>query len=172
MASYPKTFCTVSLPLGPDPREGQCSAIKMCSSGTSWREALKCWQRTAAVGDTLRSQLSRQQSRRERSSGKRRELASAREQRHRHPPRTTTHMQQLQQGLPFEDRPLQPQPALRLYHGLTSTGANFIVSRDRRMRTTIKSSQFNRFKKETSACIIIGPGNRPGSPILKFITEG
>lgn len=94
MAGYIKTFCTASLPLGPDPQEGLRSAIKTCSSGTSslvalHQQALKCWQRTAAVGDTLPSQLSRQQSRKKRSSGKRRELAGAREQSHRQPPRTT-----------------------------------------------------------------------------------
>ena len=34
-------------------------------------------------------------------------------------------------------------------------------------RRVIKSSQFNRFKtEETGACIIIEPGNRPGSPIF------
>jgi len=95
MAGYPKTFCTASLPLGLDAQEGLCSAIKMCLSETSRpvalrQQALKHWQRTAAVGDTLPSQLSRQQSGRERSSGKRRELAGAREQRQRQPPRTTT----------------------------------------------------------------------------------
>ena len=51
---------------------------------------MKRWQRTAAVGDRLPSQLSRQPSIRERSSGKRRELAGAREQKQRQPPRTTT----------------------------------------------------------------------------------
>ena len=52
---------------------------------------LKRWHRTAAVGDTLPSQLSRQQSRRERSSGKKRELAGAREQRQiQHPWMTTS----------------------------------------------------------------------------------
>ena len=86
MAGYPKTFCMVSLPLGLDPQEGLQSATKTCSSGTSRRvalrqQALKRCQRTAAVGDTLPSQLSRQQSRRERSSGKKRELAGTREQR-------------------------------------------------------------------------------------------
>ena len=86
MAGYPKTFFMTSLPLGRDPQEGLHSATKTCSSGTSRRvafrqQALKRWQRTAAVGDTLPSQLSRQQSRRERSSGKKRELAGAREQR-------------------------------------------------------------------------------------------
>ena len=99
MAGYPKTFCTVSLPLGLDPEEGIHSAIKTCSSETLRRvvlrqQALKHWQRTAAVSNTLPSQLSRQQSRRERSIGKRRELAGAREQRQRQrqrqPPRTTT----------------------------------------------------------------------------------
>ena len=95
MAGYPKTFCTASLPLGLDPQEGLRSAIKKCSSETSKRvalrrQALKHWQRTAASGDTLPSQLSRQQSRRERSSGKRRGLAGGREQRQRQPPRTTT----------------------------------------------------------------------------------
>ena len=69
-----------------DPQEGLPSATKTCSSRTSRRvalrqQALKHWQRTAAVGDTPPSQLSRQQSRRERSSGKKRELAGAREQR-------------------------------------------------------------------------------------------
>ena len=44
----------------------------------------------AAVGDTLTSQLSRHQSRRERSSGKKRELAGAREQRQIQHPWTTT----------------------------------------------------------------------------------
>ena len=70
MAGYPKTFCMASLPLGPDPQEGLHSATKTCSSGTSRRvalrqQALKRWQRTAVVGDTLPSQLSRQHSRRE-----------------------------------------------------------------------------------------------------------
>ena len=83
MAGYPKTFCMASLPLGLDPQEGLHFATKTCSSGTSRRvalrqQALKRWQRTAAVGDTLLSQLSRQQSRRERSNGKKRELAAAR----------------------------------------------------------------------------------------------
>ena len=71
-------------------------ATKTCSSGTSRRvalrqQALKRWQRTAAIGDILPSQLSRQQSRRERSSGKKRELAGAREQRQiQHPWMTTS----------------------------------------------------------------------------------
>ena len=95
MAGYPKTFCMASLPLGPYPQEGLHSATKTCSSGTSRRvalrqQALKRWQRTAAVGDALPSQLSRQQSRRERSSGKKRELAGAREQRQIQYPWTTT----------------------------------------------------------------------------------
>ena len=65
-ARWPKTFCMASLPLGPDPQEGLHSATKTCSSGTSrWvalrQQALKRWQRTAVVGDTLPSQLSRQQ---------------------------------------------------------------------------------------------------------------
>ena len=95
MAGYPETFCMVSLPLGVDPQEGLHSATKTCSSGTSRRvafrqQALKRWQRTAAVGDTLPSQLSRQQRRRERSSGKKRELAGAREQRQIQHPWTTT----------------------------------------------------------------------------------
>ena len=59
-------------------------------AGCICQQALKHWQRTAAVGNTLPSQPSRQQSRRERSSGKRRELGGAREQRQRQPPRTTT----------------------------------------------------------------------------------
>ena len=83
-----------SLSLGPDPQEGLHSATKTCSSGTSRRvalrqQALKRWQRTAVVGDTLPSQLSREQSRRE-SSGKKRELAGAREQRQIQHPWTTT----------------------------------------------------------------------------------
>ena len=95
MAGYPKTFCMASLPLGLDPQEGLHSATKTCSSGTSRRvalrqQALKRWQRTVAVGDTLPSQLSRQQSRKERSSGKKRELAGAREQRQIHYPWMTT----------------------------------------------------------------------------------
>ena len=95
MAGYPKTFCMASLPLGPDPQEGLHSATKTCSSGTSRKvalrqQALKRWQWTAAVGDTLPSQLSRQQSRRERSSRKKRELAGAREQRQIQHPWTTT----------------------------------------------------------------------------------
>ena len=95
MAGYPKTFCRASLPLGLDPQERLRSAIKTCSSETSRRvalrqQALKHWQRTAAVGNTLPSQLSRQQSGSERSSGKRREPAGAREQRQRQPPRMTT----------------------------------------------------------------------------------
>ena len=85
-------LATGSRPTG-RPRQ-TCS--KTCSSGTSRRvalrqQALKHWQRTAAVGDTLPSQLSRQQSRRERSSGKKRELAGAREQRQiQHPQMTTS----------------------------------------------------------------------------------
>ena len=95
IAGNPKTFCTASLPLGIDPQEGLCSAIKTCSSETSrWvalrQQALKHWQRTAAVCDTLPSQLSRQQSRREGSSGKRRDLTGTREQTQRQPPQTTT----------------------------------------------------------------------------------
>ena len=51
-----------------DPQKGLHSATKTCSSRTSRRvalrqQALKRWQRTAAVGDTLPSQLSRQQRR-------------------------------------------------------------------------------------------------------------
>ena len=95
MAGYPKTFCMASLPLGPDPQEGLHSATKTCSSGTSKRvasrqQASKRWQRTTAVGDTLPSQLSGQQSRRERSSGKKRELTGARVQRQIQHPWTTT----------------------------------------------------------------------------------
>ena len=95
VAGYPKTFCMASLPLSPDPQEGLHSATKTCLSGTlrrvaSRQQALKRWQRTAAVGDTLPSQLSRQQSSRERSSGKKRELAGAREQRQIQLPWTTT----------------------------------------------------------------------------------
>ena len=95
MAGYPKTFCMASLLLGPDPQEGLHSATKTCSSGTSRRvalrqQALKRWQRTVAVGDTLPSLLSRQQSRKERSSGKKRELAGAREQRQIQLPWMTT----------------------------------------------------------------------------------
>ena len=87
--------CMASLPLGLDPQEGLHSATKTCSSGTSRRvalrqQALKRWQRTVAIGDTLPSQLSRQQSRRERSSGKKRELAGAREQRQIQLPWMTT----------------------------------------------------------------------------------
>ena len=59
-------------------------------AGALRQQALKRWQRTAAVGDTLPSQPSRQQSRRERSSGKKRELAGAREQRQIQHPWTTT----------------------------------------------------------------------------------
>ena len=82
----PKDILYGELPLGPNPQEGLHSATKTCASETSRRvtlrqQALKRWQRTAAVGDTLPSQLSRQHSRRERSSGKTRELAGAREQR-------------------------------------------------------------------------------------------
>ena len=51
---------------------------------------LKRWKRTAAVGDTPLSQLSRQQSRGERSSGKKRTLAGAREQGQKQHPWTTT----------------------------------------------------------------------------------
>ena len=95
MAGYPKTFCMASLPLGLHPQEGLHSATKTCSSGTSRRvalrqEVLKRCQRTVAVGDTLPSQLSRQQSRKERSSGKKRELAGAREQRQIQLPWMTT----------------------------------------------------------------------------------
>ena len=77
-----------------DPQKGLHSATKTCSSRTSRRvalrqQALKRWQRTAAVGDTLPSQLSRQQRRRERSSGKKIELAGAREQRQIQHPWTT-----------------------------------------------------------------------------------
>ena len=81
-------------------------------------------------------QVSHQDSRaEERGAVGREENAQAPESRDRGSPigRQRLHMQQLQQGLPFEDRPLKPQLALRLYHGLTSTGANSIVSRDRRM---------------------------------------
>ena len=65
------------------------------TQGTSRRvalrqQALKRWQRTVAVGDTLPSQLSRQQSRKERSSGKKRELAGARGQRQIQLPWMTT----------------------------------------------------------------------------------
>ena len=81
--------------MGLDPQEGLHSATKTCSSGTSRRvalrqQALKRWQRTVAVGDSLPSQLSRQQSRRERSSGKKRELAGARDQRQIQLPWVTT----------------------------------------------------------------------------------
>ena len=139
MAGYPKTFCTASLPLGLDPQEGLRSAIKKCSSETSKRvalrrQALKHWQRTAGLATHY--QVSYQDSRaEERGAVGREEGSQAAESRDRGSPlgRQRLHMQQLQQGLPFKDRLLQPRPALRLYHGLTSTGANSIVSRDRRM---------------------------------------
>ena len=95
MAGYPKTFCMASLPLGLDPQEGLHSATKTCSSGTSRRvalrqQALKRWQWTVAVDNTLPSQLLRQQSRNERSSGKKRELTGTREQRQIQLPWMTT----------------------------------------------------------------------------------
>ena len=76
-------------------------------------------------------QVSYQDSRaEERGAVGREESSQAPESRDRGSPlgRQRLHMQQLQQGLPFEDLPLKPQPAPRLYRGLTSTGANSIVS--------------------------------------------
>ena len=131
MAGYPKTFCTASLPLGLDLRECLRSAIKMCSS-----ETLRVSNGSGPKRLATHYQVSYQDSRaEEKGAVGRDENSHAPESRDRGSPlgRQHFHMQQRQQGLPFEDRPLQPQPALRFYRGLTSTGANFIVSRDRQM---------------------------------------
>ena len=46
------------------------------------------------------------------------------------------HLQQLQQNLPIQNQAAQPQQALQLNHRL-NFGPDSIVSRDRRMPTTI-----------------------------------
>ena len=114
--------------------------IRMCSSGT-WRrvalrqQASKHWQRTAAAGDPPPCQPSRQQSRKERSSGKTRELAGAREQRPTHPPRTTTSSHAATAAGSAARGSVSTATAGAAAPPQTDHGCNSIVSRDRRTPT-------------------------------------
>ena len=154
MAGYRKTFCTVSLPLGPDPLDDLRSATRMCSSGT-WRrvalrqQASKHWQRTAAAGDPPPCQPSRQQSRKERSSGKTRELAGAREQRPTHPPRTTTSSHAATAAGSAARGSVSTATAGAAAPPQTDHGRNSIVSRDRRT-PTIQNPVGRLFKQSLS----------------------
>ena len=147
------TTCTnylVSLPLGPDPLDDLRSATRMCSSGT-WRrvalrqQASKHWQRTAAAGDPPPCQPSRQQSRKERSSGKTRELALAPESRGQPIPLgwQRLRMQQLQQDLLLEDWSLQPQLALQLHHRLTMDATPLSPETEGRQQTRLALYQMS-----------------------------
>ena len=102
------------------------------------QQASKHWQRTAAAGDSPPCQPSRQQSRKERSSGKTRELAGAREQRPIHPPQTTTSSHAATAAGSAARGSVSTATAGAAGSPQTDHGRNSIVSRDRRTPTINK----------------------------------